>query len=485
MNWGSIATEAWQYTVVVASLAIALGSGVHALLYKRDPRSAVLWLGLIALLPLVGTVLYVIFGVNRIKRRALLLRGDLVHYEAPYAVEPVTPEAVAAGLPEEDRHLTALLDTTGKVLRRRLMPGNRVQALTDGDETYPEMLAAIAGARRSISLLTYIFDRDETGLEFARALGAAVRRGVEVRVLVDATGIRYSFPSIRWALRREAVPHARFRPTFPLWQILSLNLRNHRKLMVVDGRVGFAGGINIREGHWLSRCPRSPVRDLHFKIEGPVVAHLQEAFTDDWVFTTGEALRGEAWFPPLDVCGSVVARGIADGPDEDFEKLRWTILAALAAAKRSIRIATPYFLPEATLVAALNLAAMRGVSVDILLPERGNLPFVQWASRAHWWQVLERGCRIRLSGEPFDHSKLFVVDERWALIGSTNWDPRSLRLNFEFNLDCHDRALGESLSRWFDERYAVSRPVTLEEVDARPLPTRLLDGVARLFTPFL
>jgi cardiolipin synthase A/B len=485
MNWGSIASEAWQYTILAISVAAALAAGMHALLYKRDARSAVLWLGLIALLPLFGAFLYIIFGVNRIKRRALLLRGDLVHYEAPSWVGPVAPEALAAGLAEEDRHLAALLGTTGRVVRRPLLPGNRIVPLTDGDEAYPEMLAAIAGAKRSISLLTYIFDRDATGLEFARALGAAVRRGVEVRVLVDATGIRYSLPSIRWALRREAVPHARFRPTFPLWQILSLNLRNHRKLMVVDGSVGFAGGINLREGHWLARGPKSPVRDLHFRIEGPAVAHLQEVFVDDWVFTTGESLRGERWFPPLAACGTVVARGIADGPDEDFEKLRWTILAALAAAKRSVRIATPYFLPEATLVAALNLAAMRGVAVEILLPGRGNLPFVHWASRAHWWQVLERGCRIRLSGQPFDHSKLFVVDERWALIGSTNWDPRSLRLNFEFNLECYDRAFSETLSRWFDERYAVSRPVTLDEVDARPLPTRLLDGVARLFTPFL
>jgi cardiolipin synthase len=485
MNWGSIAAEVWQYTILVVSIAVALAAGTHALLYKREPRSAVLWLGLIVLLPLFGVVLYVIFGVNRIKRRALLLRGDLVHYEAPYAVEPVEPETVAAGLAEEDRHLAALLDTTSKVLRRRLMPGNRIVPLTDGDEAYPEMLAAIAGAKRSISLLTYIFDRDSVGLEFARALGAAVRRGVEVRVLVDATGIRYSFPSIRWALRREAVPHARFRPTFPLWQILSLNLRNHRKVMVVDGRVGFAGGMNLRDGHWLSRGPRAPVRDLHFRVEGPVVAHLQEVFVDDWVFTTGESLRGEAWFPRLEAAGTVVARGIADGPDEDFEKLRWTMLAALAAAKRSVRIATPYFLPDATLVASLNLAAMRGVEVEILLPENGNLPFVHWASRAQWWQVLERGCCIRLTPDPFDHSKVLVVDDRWALIGSTNWDPRSLRLNFEFNLECHDKAFADELSRWFDERRSRARLITLGEVDARPLPQRLLDGFARLFTPFL
>jgi cardiolipin synthase A/B len=286
-------------------------------------------------------------------------------------------------------------------------------------------------------------------------------------------------------LRREGVRYARFLPAFPLWRLLSMNLRNHRKILVVDGRVGFTGGMNIRIGHWLAKRPGHPVRDLHFRLGGPVVAHLQEVFADDWFFTTHEPLRGETWFPPLDHCGPVLARGIADGPDEDFEKLRWTILAALSAARTSVRVATPYFLPDPTIIAALNLAAMRGVSVKILLPSRGNLPFVQWASRAHWWQVLERGCRLWLSPPPFDHSKVFVVDDAWALVGSTNWDPRSLRLNFEFNVECYDPALAAELTGWFDEQLRHSHETTLAEVDARSLPVRLRDGAARLLTPFL
>jgi cardiolipin synthase len=243
--------------------------------------------------------------------------------------------------------------------------------------------------------------------------------------------------------------------------------------------------MNIRVGNCLQRRPAHPVRDLHFRIEGPVVAHLQEVFADDWLFTTGEALRGETWFPLLEACGPVLARGIADGPDEDFEKLRWTILPALAAAKHSIRIATPYFLPDPTIIAALNLAAMREVKVDILLPSNCNLPFVQWASEAHWWQVLERGCRIWLSPPPFDHSKLVVVDDAWSLVGSANWDPRSLRLNFEFNVECYDPKLARTLAEWFDGMLGRSRQTSLAEVDARSLPVKVRDGVARLFTPFL
>jgi len=212
---------------------------------------------------------------------------------------------------------------------------------------------------------------------------------------------------------------------------------------------------------------------------------LQEVFADDWFFTTQEALRGEQWFPPLRACGPVIARGIADGPDEDFEKLRWVILGALATARRSICIATPYFLPEPSIISELSLAAMRGVQVDIVLPSRGNLPFVQWASTAHWWQVLEHGCRIWLSPAPFDHSKLLIVDGCWSLLGSANWDPRSLRLNFELNLECYDAALARKLTDIFDAKRAPSRRVTLEEVDARSLPVRLRDGTARLLTPFI
>ncbi|HSA01340.1 MAG TPA: phospholipase D-like domain-containing protein, partial [Candidatus Paceibacterota bacterium] len=393
-------TRYWQYFVGILALGMSVLGSAHAIIYKRDPRSALLWAGLIWMLPLVGAVLYFTLGVNRIRRRAILLRGGRQFHTVPSP----PGEARSVDLPEP--HLEPLLRAMNKVLSRPLVPGNRVTPLVDGDEAYPAMLEAIRTARQSITLCTYIFDRDDAGLAFAKALGEARRRGIEVRVLIDATGTRYSWPPILGELRREGVRYARFLPTFPLWRLVTMNLRNHRKILVVDGRLGFTGGLNIRIGHWRDRQPSHPVQDLHFRVEGPVVAQLQEVFTDDWQFTTGEALRGERWFPSLDPAGPVLARGIADGPDEDFEKLRWSLLSALAAARRSVRVATPYFLPEPALISALNVAALRGVSVELLLPERNNLPLLHWASRAHWWQVLERGCRLWLSPPPFDHSKL-------------------------------------------------------------------------------
>jgi cardiolipin synthase len=378
-----------------------------------------------------------------------------------------------------------LARVVGGVVARPLLPGNKIDLLVNGDEAYPAMLEAIQKARHTVSFVTYIFDRDEVGTVFAHALGEAARRGVEVRVLIDATGARYSWPTILRTLRREGVRYARFLPSFALWHLTWMNMRTHRKILVVDGCIGFTGGMNIRIGHCLQRRPPNPVQDIHFRVSGPVVNQLQEVFTDDWLFTTGEALRGNAWFPKTDSVGQVLARGVADGPDENFEKLRWTLLGALAIARYSVRIVTPYFLPDPALVSALNLAAMRGVQVDIILPSRSNLPFVLWASRAMWWQVLQHGCRIWLTPPPFDHSKLMVMDGCWVLLGSANWDPRSLRLNFEFNLECYDAELAARSEQWIETRRKSAHSVTMEEVDGRSLAGRLRDGIARLLTPYL
>jgi cardiolipin synthase A/B len=485
MGWTTELGAAWHYGVLGLTVLLAVLASGHALLFKRDSRAAAMWVGFVWFAPLVGPVLYFVLGVNRLRRRAVLLRRDAMHRRVDAGGGGWKVRDLEGDLVPEVRHLTGLGRLLDRVVPRPLVAGNRVEVLVDGDAAYPAMWEAIRTAERSVALSTYIFDRDAAGMAFAKVLSEAVRRGVEARVLVDATGARYSVPSILGVLRRGGVPHARFLPSFPLWSPLSLNLRNHRKLLVVDGRVGFTGGMNIRVGHWMSKQPSHPVRDLHFRVEGPVVGQLQEVFAEDWVFAAGESLGGADWFPVVQPAGTVVARGIADGPDEDLDKLRWAILAGLAAARRSIRVATPYFLPDPALISALNVAAMRGVAVDILLPEKGNLPVVQWASQAHWWQVLEWGCRLWLSPPPFDHSKLLVVDDGWCLVGSANWDPRSLRLNFEFNLECYSVELAAELGVWFDDRLRQSRRITLEEADARSLPVRLRDGAARLLTPFL
>jgi cardiolipin synthase A/B len=481
----TVVHHVWHIGVAGLALLLSIIASGHAVLYKRDSRAAIAWVGFVWLVPLVGAVLYLIFGINRLRRQALLLRSDLERYRAHSGEAECPPEELHRHLPPHSEHLEMLARVVGKVVAKPLLAGNRVEPLLNGDETYPAMLDAIRNAKQTVSFLTYIFDRDEIGLEFAKAFGEATRRGVEVRVLIDAAGTRYSMPTILRALRREKVRYARFLPAFALWRMMSMNLRTHRKILVVDGRLGFTGGLNIRVGHCLQKKPRKPVQDIHFRVEGPVVAQLQEVFAEDWCFTTKEALRGEGWFPQLDKVGQNLSRGVTDGPDEDFEKLRWTLMGALSIARQSVRIVTPYFLPDPSITSALNLAAMRGVEVDIVLPSKNNLFFVHWASRAMWWQLLEHGCRIWLTPPPFDHSKLMIVDGCWVLLGSANWDPRSLRLNFEFNVECYDVELAQRLEKLIGTKIAAAHQVTLQEVDSREMPARLRDGVARLLTPYL
>ncbi|MEP0772999.1 MAG: PLDc N-terminal domain-containing protein [Acidobacteriota bacterium] len=472
-----------ELLALTASVVAPLLAAAHAVLYKRDVRAAIGWVGLIILVPVIGAVLYVLLGINRIRRRAAA--RSPAGPRPPGGGHPPLPAQALPGRLGQAAHLVTLAHLGSRINPLPLLEGNRVKPLVNGDEAYPAMLEAIDLAESSVGLSTYIFDRDPAGEEFLDALARATGRGVEVRVLIDAVGARYSWPGMDAALRRAGVRTARFMPTWMPWRLPYANLRNHRKLLMVDGRQAFTGGMNIRHGHLLAAGPRHPVQDLHFRLEGPVVAELQEVFVHDWHFTTGEQLGGEGWFPPLGRCGETIARVIADGPDEDFDRLRWTLLGALAAARRSVTVLTPYFLPDTALVTALGTAALRGVEVVILLPAENNLRLVAWAAQAQLWQVLERGCRVVLTPPPFDHTKLLLVDDAWALIGSANWDPRSLRLNFEVGVECYDPSLARTLAGLAHARRDNGREITLAEVDRRPLPIRLRDGLARLLTPYL
>jgi cardiolipin synthase len=495
MDWLEKISRFWPHFAAGFDLLACLLASGHALLHKRDTRAATIWVAVIWTLPALGPLLYLALGVNRIRRRAIKLG---VHKTFSRDI----PENLGEPEHEGAEHLKHIARVVSRVAAQPLTAGNKFEPLVNGDEAFPAMLAAIESAKKSISLGTYIFDNDASGENFAAALERAVKRGVTVRVLVDSAGTRYSWPPITWKLRHAKIPFAKFLPAsiFTPWRVATINLRNHRKSLVVDGQIGFTGGMNIRHGNILGKrwreAPDEPARedarptknfvqDLHFRVEGPVVAELQEAFANDWAFTTEEVLDGEIWFPELRESGGVIARVIPDGPDADFENARWTLLAALAEAQTSVKILTPYFLPDNALVTALNLAALRGVRVDIILPSKNNLPFVHWASRAMWWQVLERGCHVWLTPPPFDHSKLMIVDGHWVLLGSANWDARSLRLNFELNVECYNRGFAQEMEKVIGKKTAGAHEITLAEVDGRSLPAKLRDAIARLFSPYL
>ncbi len=475
--------ELWPHLVAVTAFVLAVAASAHLVMYKKDTRAAIGWIGVVLMVPIFGAVLYAILGINRIQRRAINLRLHR-NRKGGRARQKAMDPLRAVEFPEAT-HLGNLQHLIGKLTGRPLLEGNSVEPLTGGEEAYPQMLAAIDAAEMSVAMATYIFDNDRAGALFVDALERAVERGVEVRLIIDAVGARYTFPSIVHRLEKAKVPVARFSPTFLPGRLPYANLRNHRKILVVDGKIGFTGGLNIREGHDAALSPSHPIQDHHFRIEGPVVAQMQEVFVNDWAFCTNEVLDSEIWFPQLKPCGEVLARGISAGPDDDLDKLRLTLEGALACAQKSVAIMTPYFLPEGALISALNVAALRGVQVDIILPEANNLTLVKWASTAILWQVLERGCRVWMSPPPFDHTKLMVVDDAWVLLGSGNWDPRSLRLNFEFDVECYGGPFAEHASRLCARKRCRAREVTLAEVDSRSIPIRIRDGVARLFTPYL
>ncbi|MEM1112159.1 MAG: cardiolipin synthase [Pseudomonadota bacterium] len=472
--------------LAILYLLLSLTCTAHILTHKRDTKAAIGWMGLAWLSPFLGSAIYFFLGINRIQRRAIKMEVGSAWPEgalsfAATSEEQLDAQQKASAHPE----LSAMNHLSEQLTERQLVPGNRIVPLIDGDQAFPAMLDAINGAQDSIALLSYIFDADEIGKVFLEALLGAQERGVEVRVLIDGVGSSYSNPNMLKLLKRAGISCASFLPTqLPRLPTYS-NLRNHRKIMVVDGLIGFTGGTNIRQSHCLQMENDSYAQCLHFQLEGPVVTGLQRVFTIDWAFATGEVLTGDDWFPARERRGEVWARGVAHGPDEDFEKLADLLVGAVSVARRNIRICTPYFLPPTALMQGLGVAALRGVRVDVLVPQRSNIRVVQWATMAQLRPLVEKGCNIYLTPEPFDHTKLMIVDRAWSLIGSTNWDPRSLRLNFEFNVECYDTDLASELTGIFEGKRSAAERVTLESLVGRSRWVQLRDAMASLGSPYL
>lgn len=472
----------WIHLASAVVLVVSIYLIGTVILRKRNASAAIGWVGLILLSPVAGSIVYLLFGINRIRRRALRLHRPV----RPAVRQVVEDQALEdVGIDIEQPNLRGLARVVDALTSTPLVGGNRVSLLRNGDAAYPEMLAAIDAAERSVLLQTYLFRADRIGDMFVAALKRAKERGVEVRVLVDGVGALYSLPSIRWRLRRAGIRYGLFMHSLWPWKMPYLNLRNHQKILVIDGTIGFTGGMNIGASNVVLEQPSKPVRDLHFRVEGPVVEQMIEAFAYDWQFTTGEKIDDADWFDTPEHAGDAVVRGVTGGPDQDVDKLRAVLVAAIGEARASVRIVTPYFLPDEVIVSSLQIAARRGVDIDIVIPESSNLRFVDWAASA-WLDVLViAGCRIWRSAPPFEHTKLMVVDGVWSFFGSVNWDPRSLRLNFEFNLECYDTGVAAALLELSEEMLANAQPVTLVSLQSRSLPVKLRDGVARLFSPYL
>ncbi len=472
----------------VAYLLFAIYSGIHVVLNKQNEAAAFSWLGIIILVPAIGVLLYWLFGINRIKRRAKAAFSDYLPNVSEGDKGPV--EALVAD--RYPAHWQSMMQLGFRIHEAAYLPGNQVTPLMNGDEAYPQMIDAINSASKSVVLSSYIFEFDKAGSAFVSALVNAHERGVSVRVLIDGVGVGYGFSLVRAdrVLRKKGVRTARFLSTFSGTRFI--NLRNHRKILSVDGTVAFVGGMNIREGNFITdvlasktasvNARRKLTQDVHFKVTGSVIDQINDVFASDWQFATEEKLALPRWTSSMKDA-DVTCRVLVDGPDDNYQKLQLTMVGAINAAQTRVQIVSPYFLPGVLLVNALQMAVMRGVTVDVCVPSKNNLPFVGWAMRANRRRLLEMGINIYETGKPFDHSKLFIVDDYWSLIGSSNWDSRSLELNFEINLECYDFALNQALAKIVSDKMTTGRQIL--DCSDQTIVKRLRNNFFRLFSPYL
>lgn len=468
--------------LMTASEIVALLLVPMVLLRKKEPAATFAWILVLLFVPVVGPVLFWYLGRDRIRRP---LR-DRVIVNAPmrekledrisdrFPSQRAEEEQIIARQPEEQRGVMRL---ASGLSRSDIRAGNEVSVLVGTEATYAAMLDAIAHARDHIHIEYYIFRPDKTGRVFLAALEAAAKRGVRVRLLYDGFGSVGLGPACR-ALK-QAGGHARpFFPLDPIRRAATINLRNHRKLMVIDGSLGFCGGINIGDLF-------VPWRDLHFRVVGPAAADLQRIFVEDWYFAARQDLSSPAFFPELPRTGGSIVQVVESGPDERVESVHRVLFSAIASARRTVWIATPYFVPDRAILVALQTAAMRGIDVKLIVPRESNHRVTFHAGRSFYDELLSAGVHIHEYVGGMLHTKAMVVDGRFATVGSANLDVRSFRLNFELALLLYDHEIVTNLARILEEDLAKSEQVNLSVWRQRPLHTRIKEGLGRLFSPLL
>ncbi len=451
----------------------------HVLLTKSDPRSALGWTAVVLLVPVLGLLLYIVFGISRTQSRAAKIMRSNARLLPSYAYTDYSLDN-AENVPLWMRQMEQI---GRKLTHSPLKTGNEVHPHFNGNMAYPAMLNAIGKAQRHVLLTTYILNQGEVSKQFVKALIKAHERGCEVRVLLDGIGRFYSLHSPIDALRAAGLPVALFLPPRLFPPNLMINLRNHRKIMVCDD-VAFTGGMNIADYHVTGSGSKHVVQDVHFEITGPVVASYYRAFYMDWGFATGSYVRE---LPPCNFAstGTAYCRAALDGPGTSDDSINALIAGCISTAMKHVWIMTPYFLPTREITTALRTAALKGVDVRVILPSVNNLIYVHWASRRVLPALLETGVRIYYQPPPFAHTKLLCVDNYYAQIGSVNYDSRSLRLNFELNTEIFDKKFNARMRLFMVDVLKKSHELKREEVEKTPVPARLRDAFFWLFSPYL
>lgn len=475
MEWPAFGPGAELYAILGHILT---GAFILLILSAREEtQSPFGWILAVVLFPWLAGLAYLIFGGYRVRRvarrraqldRAFLqaLPGDLgeLPRRLPAQRTFLTPQRAA----REDYP-----DTTG----------NEVAVFGHGEEKYARLEADIRSARDYILLAYYVWAFDATGRWLRDLLVEKAREGVEVRVLYDAWGAT----AAGWLLRPLKQAGGRVRAFAPLlspWSVLGANLRNHRKIAVIDGRIAYTGGINIGDDY-RGRIGVRLWKDLHLRIEGPVTRQITSVFAKDWHYVTGEALVAQRYYPRTTADGPSVCRVLPSGPGQYWRAFHETVFNAITGARDWVQVVTPYYVPDQAMQMALASAARRGVRVRMLAPRHNNHPLVAAASNSFFHELLEAGVEIYRSNQGMIHGKQVTVDGDWATVGSANLDSRSFYLNYELNLILQDQGPINTLSMLFEEELRTAERVTLEEFQERPAWKHSFEGLARTLAPML
>jgi cardiolipin synthase len=477
--------------LTIGHISLAFVLSVHILLHKHRPVSAVLWLAAVWAVPIAGALGYGAFGVDRVRRhaseRAIVQRAL---YHGPSSLLAVEWSGSTEEDPLNAHPAEHILRTTDPAVRaHRVLPGNRAELLVDGDEFYPVLFDALEGAESSINLQTYIFAIDRTGKRLRDLLMRKAAEGVQVRVLYDRFGSTFAHVTGFFrSAKKNGVRVGSISQAHPLKGRFQINLRNHRKVVVIDGRSGFLGGMNFDDRNLSVPGRIGPDRDYQVRLAGPAVMELQDAFVADWYFATREdpeTFRSEAFFPTLLPVGNGLVQMVPGAPERGGRGLAHAYFAALVSARESVDIVTAYFVPDETILEALRYAAFRGVRVRLVLPAKSNHWYTSYAARSLYGPLLQAGVRIFEREPPFMHAKALVVDGVYAMMGSANLDYRSLQLNYELNVEIADPPFLERLTEQVESEIAVSCEITLAHHAARPVVRRLTENLCFLFQPML
>lgn len=453
-------------------------------LRKEQPTAALAWLMVIFFEPIIGLVIYLLIGESRLVRRRMKRRRRR-HEEYAAGVAPaVDPNYVVD--PERQSEYSILVHLAEEVGGRPVVSGNRIEYLNEYDCAVDRLVADIEAAEHHVHLLYYIFADDAVGRRVGEALIRAVQRGVACRVLADHVGSRRMFRRLAPLLRRHGVEVVPVMPVSFFHVVFKrLDLRNHRKLAVIDGRIVFTGSQNICEATFGTHERLGAWHEIMARITGPVVRQFQEVFVEDWYHETQQRLESPALMPECPPAGSTPVQLVPTGPDlptADFQDL---VVKTLFLARRRIVITSPYFVPGEAMTLALRLAARRGVRVDVVVPRRTEHPIVDAAGRFYLELLCRAGVHVHVFEKGMLHSKAMTVDDDVAMFGSANYDIRSFMLNFELNLLLHAPAAVGDLVRLQDIYVAQSRELTQEDWSRRTLMQRLLDNLAKLLSPLL